>query len=71
MSDDLAKAYRAVGFPEPDHEAVIELSYKAQITAWWTLQPSLQYTMHPGGRTDFIRQPEDSLAFILQTSLRF
>jgi porin len=55
MSDDLADAYSAASLPEPDYEAAIELSYKMQVTAWWTLQPSLQYTFHPGGRTDPIR----------------
>ena len=71
MSDDFADAYSAVGLPRPDYEAAIELSYKAQLTAWWTLQPSLQYTFHPGGRTDPTRKIDDSLAIILMTTLRF
>ena len=72
MSDDLGTVYKAVGLPKPDYEAVIELSYKAQHTAWWTLQPSFQYVFHPGGRTDPTRPPVDnSVAIILQTSLRF
>jgi porin len=69
VSDDLARAFRTVGLPEPDYEAVIEISYKAQLTAWWTLQPSVQYVIHPGGRTD--ANADDSLAVILQTTLRF
>lgn len=31
------------------NEVVYELSYTAQITPWWTLQPDLQYIVHPNG----------------------
>ena len=71
MSDDFARAFSAVGLPEPDYEAVIEISYKAQLTAWWTLQPSLQYVFHPGGGSDPTRSIDDALAIILQTVFRF
>ena len=50
-----------------DYEGVVELSYKAQLTAWWTLQPSVQYVFHPGGSAAL----PDATAFILQTTLRF
>jgi porin len=77
ISDDIRDSFRDINslagtdLPLPDYEGVIELSYKAQLTAWWTLQPSLQWAIHPGGRTDPERQPEDAIAFILQTTLRF
>jgi len=32
-----------------DYEAVFELSYAAQIAPWWTVQPDLQYIVHPNG----------------------
>lgn len=32
-----------------DYEAVVELEYQAQIRPGWTVQPDLQYLMHPGG----------------------
>lgn len=35
-----------------DYEALIELSYTAQIVPGWTLQPDFQYIWHPGGRID-------------------
>jgi porin len=57
-------------FPKlADYEGVVELSYKAQLTAWWTVQPSLQRVFHPGGRlnTDI----PDAWVFIVQTTLRF
>jgi porin len=35
--------------PVRDHEAVVELNYSARIAGGWTLQPDLQYVIHPGG----------------------
>ena len=32
-----------------DHEMVFELSYIAQLTPWWTIQPDIQYIVHPNG----------------------
>ena len=41
----------------------------AQITAWWTLQPSIQRVFHPGGRVQ--ANIPDAWAVIIQTTLRF
>lgn len=72
VSPDISRAYRDAALLKPDYEGVIETSYKAQITAWWTLQPSLQYVIHPGGRLDIAHQSiSDAFVFILQTTLRF
>jgi porin len=35
--------------PLRDDETAIELTYKAQLSPWWSLQPDLQYIIHPGG----------------------
>jgi porin len=39
--------------PDPgnpvQHEAVIELSYRIQPARDWSMQPDLQYIIHPGG----------------------
>lgn len=57
-------------FPKlADYEGVVELSYKAQMTAWWQVQPSLQRVFHPGGRVD--TAIPDAWVFIVQTTLRF
>jgi porin len=81
ISDDVGRAQRDInsalaglGVPPvftkiADYEAVIEASYKAQLTAWWTLQPSVQRVIHPGGRT--LADIPDAWVFILQTTLRF
>jgi porin len=74
MSSDIASAQRfinsAVGAPifsPVDYEGLVELTYKAQVTAWWTLQPSLQWVVHPGGS----EADRDALAVVLMTTLRF
>ena len=81
MSDDISHGQQDVnalaaglGVPMPfaklaDYEGVVELSYKAQVTAWWTIQPSLQRVFHPGGRVE--SNVSDAWVFILQTTLRF
>jgi len=75
MSDDLRDAQRdinaIIGFPvlpKADHETVIELSYKAQLSAWWTLQISGERVFHPGGRT--FREIPDAWVFSIQAILR-
>ena len=39
------------GMPMPvrDYEAAIELTYQMQLAANWSVQPDLQYIVHPGG----------------------
>jgi len=37
------------GYPLRDYEAVLEVSYKAQIAPGWTVQPDFQYIIRPGG----------------------
>lgn len=54
-------------FTPVDAEQLVEVSYKVQATAWWTIQPSFQWVIHPGGSSAI----PNSCAFILQTTLRF
>ncbi|MBI3444467.1 MAG: carbohydrate porin [Magnetospirillum sp.] len=35
--------------PVRDYEMVVEGTYRAQITPWWTVVPDAQYIVHPGG----------------------
>ncbi len=73
ISDDIRRGQRAANgvlpgaFVVADYEGVIELNYKAQIAAWWTLQPSLQYVLHPGGSSEI----PNAWVFIIQTTIRF
>jgi len=74
MSDDVRAGQRTVNQAAPgtfphlvDYEAVVELNYKAQLTAWWTFSASIQRPIHPGGSA----ANRDSWAFILASTLRF
>jgi porin len=74
MSDDIRDGQRLINSVAPgtfpnlvDYEAVVELSYKAQMTAWWTLHASLQRPIHPGGSAAI----PNAWAFILASTLRF
>jgi porin len=79
ISDDLRQAQQAINgiygqpvFPkEADYEAVIELSYRAQLTAWWTVQTSVQRVFHPGGYiAPFMGNIPDAWVIIVQTGFR-
>ena len=43
-------------YPIRDHETAFELSYIAEIAPWFTIQPDLQYIVHPGGN---VPHPDD------------
>jgi porin len=45
--DEVAAGQRAVVH---DYEALLELTYQAQIKPGWIVQPDFQYIWHPGGR---------------------
>jgi len=79
MSDDFSKGQEVINraapgtYPErADYEAVIELSYKAQLTAWLTAHVTLERVIHPGGHTlPGNTNPKDAWAFILASTVRF
>lgn len=55
--------------PKADYEAVLEMNYKIQLTAWWTVDASVQRVFHPGGRIS--AKTPDAWILGLQTMLRF
>jgi porin len=74
MSDDIHSAQRDINAVVPgvfpalvDYEAVVEMTYKAQMTAWWTLHISGQRAIHPGGSST----NPDAWALVLASTLRF
>jgi porin len=76
ISDDLRETVQDINdaipgaFPAvPDYEGVVELNYKAQMTAWWTLQVSLQRVIHPSGQT--LGDISDAWALVFASTLRF
>jgi len=44
-----AVSFTGIDSPIRDFEAVVEVTYQAQITPNWMLQPVFQYVIHPGG----------------------
>lgn len=47
--------------PVRNYETTLELSYQAQIVPGWTLQPSFQYVIHPGGHISDPDRPERAI----------
>jgi porin len=62
-------------YPIRDYELVFELDYALQIAPWWTLQPDLQYIVHPGGNVPDPNNPAAVLgnAFIagIRSTIKF
>jgi len=56
-----------------DYEAMIELSYTAQIVPGWTLQPDFQYIWHPGGHAEGAngKAIADAAVFGLRTTVNY
>jgi porin len=61
--------------PIPNYEAVIELTYQWMLEKNWSIQPDLQYVIHPGGNIANPLAPNTAIAnalvFGVQTSLKF
>ena len=47
--DEDSRGFSGLDTPVRDAEAVIELTYRCQVTPWWTVQPDFQFIRHPGG----------------------
>lgn len=47
FADDYVRSERAAGNRVSRHETVLELTYRAQVTGWLTLQPDLQILFDP------------------------
>lgn len=69
------RLFGAPGYPIRDYEAVIELTYVARLSSKWSLQPDLQYVIHPGGNVSDPNDPSHAIrnAFVIgvRTTLRF
>ena len=47
------------GYPVRSTESFIELTYQAQVSPWWTIQPDFQYVFTPGGGVQNPDAPAD------------
>jgi porin len=75
-SDFAASLASGVPGPIRDYEAVLELTYQAQIQNGWTIQPDFQYIFHPGGNVPNPRSAsgapiKDAAVFALRATLRY
>lgn len=73
--DGIRQRIRGSAFPIRNGETAFELTYKMQLAPWWTVQPDLQYIVHPGGNIPDPDDPdtviEDSFLIGLRTKLTF
>ena len=74
VSDDMRRQQRAdrdingTAIPAiSDHEIAIEATYYADINPWWSIQPSVQYIIHPGGSSEL----PNAFVIGLRSSLTF
>ena len=51
----------------PDYEMALEFTYRINIKDWWSLQPDVQYIIHPGGSSTL----PNSLVVGLRTTIAF
>lgn len=62
-------------FPVRSGEAVLELTYRAQLAPWWQVQPDFQYVFNPGGGIPDPnragRRIGDAAVFGLRTTVAF
>ena len=65
--DSDTNAFNGTNGPRRSFEAAIELTYRAQVTPWWTIQPDFQFIIHPGGNSANPNNPSDAIpnAFVL------
>ena len=71
-----AQTFSGVSNPVRDYEIVPELTYLAAIAPWWTIQPYMQYFVHPSGHAPNPSDPSGSAipnAFVLslRTTIKF
>ena len=68
--------YTGGALPLRSSEALIEVTYQAQIIPGWTVQPDFQYVFRPGGNVSNPRDPngtavKDTAIFGLRTTIRY
>jgi porin len=67
ISHDYSASSVAQGGPAFGYEAVLEATYCANITPWWTVQPDIQYVFSAGATT----KSPDALTIGLRTTIGF
>ncbi len=62
-----ANEFSASNDPLPDHELAIEFDYRCKVLHGWSLQPGVQYIIHPGGSGVW----ENALVVSLRSTMDF
>ena len=74
LDSDTAR-FGGSAIPTRRHEAVLELTYQAQVAPWWSVQPTAQYVFNPGGSVENPGRPgkriPDALVLGLRTAVTF
>ena len=68
--DTLTVGAACAGLPLTDRESVLELSYVARLARHWSLQPDLQYVVHPGNNAPDPNDPTQPIGNALVVGLR-
>ncbi len=75
ISDVVSNLAAAPGTPTMNFEMVLEATYQAKITPWWTVQPDIQYIINPGGKTPDPNNPAvpipNAVVLGLRTAIAF
>ena len=74
ISPDAAAADRDAASVVRDYETVFELDYSARIAPWWTIQPDVQYVIHPNGGqnpTDPTRRIGNAFVTGIRSTVKF
>jgi porin len=72
-----ASLFTGVAQPVRDYETVLEATYQVNIAPWWTLQPDLQFLIHPGGHVaapanaPSVQPIPNALVFGLRSAITF
>jgi porin len=71
-----AISFTGVPMPVRSSEALIEVTYQAQVVPGWTVQPDFQYVFRPGGNVANPRDPsgepiKNAAVFGLRTTIRY
>ena len=67
VSDKYSRSQEALGERGSSAETVLEVTYKAQLAPWWSVQPDLQYIFNPSG----VDGSHDALVLGVRTALAF
>ena len=67
VSERFSDAQQAAGAGSFSGETVLEVTYKAVLAPWWTVQPDFQYVFNPSGQ----RGSRDAAVFGVRTAVAF